>query len=111
MRKVKNENVIEITEDVKIGKGIILEKGDKIQVIEGRESSITIEIDYDPEEAIPKIDSKFNVSVKPIRDPNADVPGTMAQLYANITGRKENIIGWLVYCGYEDIKFQYPELF
>ena len=35
MRKVKKENVIEITEDVKVGKGIILEKGDKIRVIEG----------------------------------------------------------------------------
>jgi len=33
MRKVKKENVIEITEDVKVGNGIILEKGDKIEVL------------------------------------------------------------------------------
>ena len=33
MRKVKKENVIEIIEDVKIGKGIILEKGDKIKIL------------------------------------------------------------------------------
>jgi len=33
MRKVKNENVIEITEDVKVGNGFILESGDKIRVL------------------------------------------------------------------------------
>jgi len=33
MRKIKEENVITITEDVKIGKGIILEAGDKIRIL------------------------------------------------------------------------------
>ena len=33
MRKIKEENVIEITEEVKVGNGIILEKGDKIKVL------------------------------------------------------------------------------
>ena len=32
MRKVKKENVIEITEEVKVG-NVILEKGDKIEVL------------------------------------------------------------------------------
>lgn len=43
MRKVE-DNVIKITEEVKIGNGIILEKGDKIKVIEDR--GIDFEGDY-----------------------------------------------------------------
>ena len=38
MRKVKNENVIEITEEINIG-NVILEKGDKIQLVNEAESS------------------------------------------------------------------------
>ena len=40
MRKVKNENVIEITEEVKVGNGIILEKGDKIEVMNEKSKSL-----------------------------------------------------------------------
>jgi len=51
MRKVKNENVFEITEDVKVGNGVILESGDKIRVLkESNIIQIECDVALDPED-------------------------------------------------------------
>lgn len=102
------KNIVEIKEELVIeqdGKKIILEKGDRIEVLK-EERMYSISIDYDPAELDDDVLRRFKIKK------TDDIRQLSGMYSATLTGSRIGLIACLAWHGYstEDVQELYPEL-
>jgi hypothetical protein len=101
-------NIIEIQKELVIeqdGKKIILEKGDRIEVLK-EAKMYSIDIDYDPAELNGDVLHRFKIKK------TNDIRQLSGMHMAILTGDRIGLIAFLAWHGYstEDVQDLYPEL-